>query len=433
MNTHAPPEAESPLDARAGVGQLELMRDLFSRLGDIYRGYLPRRRQHVYVIHHPDDVKRVLVLNHANYAKGHGVDRVKTLLGNGLITSEGEFWRSHRYMMQPMFHRRVVNQLSDVIAAAVDRLLERWEGLEARRELIDVSAEMSEFALDVMLRAIFGGDLDRLAGQAGNNPFEFIAKEIGRGAQFASKLYKLREVVVRLVRDRCSNTSERLDFMGMLMGARDKATGASMSERELIDEVMTLIIAGHDTTASGLTSAWYLLSQHPEAEEQMHAEIDSLPSQTAPDFEASESMVYTRSVVDEALRLYPPVWLLTRRAIGPDVLAGYEIPAGANVFMSPYLVHRHPKFWVDPDTFNPSRATSASGRDPNSQQFARIPFAAGPRRCIGETLALYEMCVHFHRVARRYRLTQPPAQHPELEALINLRIVSPVLMRLERR
>lgn len=431
MTTLEPPEAESPLDGKAGVGQLELMRDLFARLGDIYRAYLPRRRGHVYVIHHPDDVKRVLVSNHANYGKGYGLDRVKTLLGNGLITSEGEFWRRQRYMMQPMFHRRVVNQFSDVIAAAVDRLLERWEGAEARRELVNVSGEMSEFALDVMLRAIFGGDLDRLTLQAGANPFEFIAKQTGRGAEFASRLYKLREVVVRLVRDRCSNPAERLDFLGMLMAARDKATGASMSERELIDEVMTLIIAGHDTTASGLTAAWYLLSQHPQAEEKLHAEIDSLPAQTAPDLAASESMAYARSVIDEALRLYPPVWLLTRRAIGPDVLAGYEIPAGANVLMSPYLVHRHPKFWADPDAFIPSRGES--GQDAGSAPFACIPFSGGPRRCIGESLALYEMSVHLHRVARRYRLTQSPAQRPELEALINLRILSPVLMRLERR
>jgi cytochrome P450 len=426
-----PPEAESTLEFSTADGHLERMRALHAQLGDIYRVYAPRRRGYVYVINHPDDVKRVLLSNHANYGKGYGFDRIQMLLGNGLVTSEGEFWRTQRHMMQPMFHRQVVTQFGAIIDAANDRLLERLRGRAAQGEPINVTSEMSKLTLDVMLRAVFGSDADRLQQQMAQNPFEMLTQETGRDLSFAARFYQLRKLVKRLVRQRFSDQTEHFDFVGMLMAAREKISGAPMAERAMIDEVMTLIVAGHETAASGLNSTWYLLSQHPAVEAKLHAEIDSFPADSVPSLSASESLVYTRSVVSEALRLYPPVWLLSRRALGPDVLAGYEIPADSNVLLSPYLVHRHPKFWNNPEAFDPDRVESKQGT--NNVQFARIPFSAGPRHCIGETLALYEMCIHLFRVARRYRLRHAPAQRLELEAHINLRSKYPVLMGLEPR
>jgi cytochrome P450 len=431
LPARTPPEADSPLDISATDDYLERMRELYERFGDIYRAYAPRRRCYVYVINHPDDVKRVLMSNHANYGKGFGFDRIKMLLGDGLVTSEGEFWRTQRHMMQPMFHRQVITQFAAVIDAANDRLLERWEGRAARGEPIDVTGETSALTLEVILGVVFGSDLDRLAQQMGHNPFAILSEESGRDLSFAARFYRLRKLVAQLVRQRCNDTAEHFDFIGMLVAARDKTSGAPMSERAVIDEVMTLIVAGHETAASALNSAWYLLSQHPAAEAKLHAEIDSFPAQSGLSLSASASLVYTRRVISETLRLYPPVWLLSRRALGSDVLCGYEIPAGANVLLSPYLVHRHPKFWVDPEAFDPDRVES--NQEANSAQFARIPFSAGPRHCIGESLALYEMCIHLFRVARCYRLTHTPAPPLELEALINLRSKYPRLMRLERR
>ena len=192
----------------------------------------------------------------------------------------------------------------------------------------------------------------------------------------------------------------------MLMAARDKASGAPMGERELVDEVMTLIIAGHETAASGLNAVWYLLSQHPEAEAKLHREIDALAQTQAPSLKLSESLLFTRRVINEALRLYPPVWMMSRQSIGPDRLAGYEIPAGVELLLSPYLVHRHPKFWSDPELFQPERPEPVS--DAGGPLFARIPFGAGARHCIGESLALYEMSLHVYRVGRRFRLTILP-------------------------
>ncbi len=430
-SARTPPEPEFAFDIGDAPDSLERMRALNARFGDIYRIYSPGQRCHVYVINHPDDVKRVLVTNHNNYRKGFGLDRVRMLLGNGIVTSDGELWRTQRYMMQPLFHRRVITQFAAVIDQANDRLIERWQRHMATGEPINVTDEMSEVTLEVILRAIFGSDLDALPPQLGPNPFDIIAKDSTRDLSFAARFYQLRKLVLQLIRRRRDDGMEHFDFIGMLLTARDKASGAPMGERELIDEVMTLIIAGHETAASGLNSAWYLISQHPQVEGALHAEIDALSEPAALGLQTSESLTYTRSIVDEALRLYPPVWVISRQSIGPDVLAGCTIPAGAEVLLSPYLVHRHPKFWSEPEAFRPERVGSQS--EPNASQFARIPFGAGARHCIGETMALYEMCMHLYRVGREFRLTCAPGQAMELEALINLRSKQPIWMRLERR
>jgi len=425
------PEAETPFNIGDAEDSLERMCELNARFGDLYRVYSPGRRRYAYVINHPDDVRRVLVSNHANYRKGFGLDRVKMLLGNGLVTSEGEFWRAQRYLMQPMFHRRVITQFASVIAAANEQLLERWERLAASGERINVTDEMSALTLEVILRAVFGTDLDRLSQQLGKNPFEIIARESVRDLTFAYRFRQLRKLVSELAERRRSEATGHFDFIGMLVHARHRATGAPMGERELVDEVMTLIIAGHETAASTLNSAWYLLSQHPEAETKLHAEIDAAPLCDVLDLAATEALPYTRGVLMETLRLYPAVWLLSRKSIGPDVLAGCAVPAGVDVLLSPYLIHRHPRFWSEPAAFHPERAEFApqTVRPP----LAYVPFSAGPRHCIGESMALFEMTVHLHRVARRYRLLYEPGQPMPLEALINLRSRGPLMMQLQRR
>jgi cytochrome P450 len=426
-----PPEPDTPFDIGSTEDSLERMREFFARFGDIYRVYAPSRKSYTYVIHHPDDVKRVLVSNHKNYTKGVGLDRVKILLGNGIMTSEGDFWRRQRYMMQPMFHRRVITEFARVIDEANERFIAGWEEQAARGERVNVTDDMSALTLDIVLRAVLGRDLERLSAEPGGNPFAVVNHEPARNLQFAYKFRSLGKVVAALMRRRASEADEHVDFLAMLMGARDKETGAPMSERELIDEVMTLVVAGHETTASALNWTWYLLALHPQVESRLHAEIDAAPVEIAPSLARMEALPYAQQVVNEALRLYPPGWLLSRRAIGADVLAGYEIPAGADVLLSPYLLHRHPRFWPDPDAFKPERF--ASENEAERPRFAYMPFAAGPRHCIGETFALYEMLMHLYKVARRYRLTYLPTEPVELEAQINLRTKKPLYMRLERR
>jgi len=427
----APPEAELQFDVGSTDDSLERMIELFARHGDTYRVLVPARRSYTYVIHHPDDVKRVLVSNHRNYTKGVGLDRVKILLGKGIMTSEGELWKRQRYMMQPLFHRRVITGFAELIAQANDRWIERWEGLARRGELINLTDEMSELTLEIVLRSVFGRDLDRLSQQLGGNPFEVVTREQSRDLQFAYKFRSLTKLVAQLIAQRRATEEEHFDYVAMLMNARDKETGAPMGERELIDEIMTLVVAGHETTASGLNWTWYLLSQHPQVESRLHAEIDAAAEVPAPSLAQMEELHYTRQVIDESLRLYPPGWVLSRRTIEADVLGGYPVPAGTNVLLPLYLLHRHPHFWKDPEAFEPERF--APEHEAERPRFAYMPFAAGPRHCIGESFALYEMLVHLYKVARRYRLRYVPDKPLELEAQINLRTRYPLHMRLEAR
>jgi len=408
------------------------MIELFARHGDTYRVYVPSRHSYTYVIHHPDDVKRVLVSNYRNYTKGPGIDRIKLLLGKGIMTSEGEMWKRQRAMMQPCFHRRVLTQFASLIAQANDRFIARWEALAARGELVNITEEMSDLTLEIVMRSIIGRDLERVTQQLGANPFEVVAKDSARNLQFVYKFRSLAGLVREMIaRRRARPEEEHFDYLAMLMSARDKESGRGMGEGELIDEILTLIVAGHETTASGLNWTWYLLSQHPEVEARLHAELDAAQELAAPSLVQVEALTYTQQIVNEALRLYPPGWVLSRRTIEPDVLGGYALPARTNVLLPLYLIHRHPRFWSNPETFDPDRF--APEHEAERPRFAYMPFAAGPRHCIGETFALYEMLVHLYKVARRYRLRYVPDKPLELEAQINLRTRHPLHMRLEAR
>ena len=427
-----PPEAELQFDIGSTDDSLEQMIELFARHGDTYRVYVPSRHSYTYVIHHPDDVKRVLVSNYRNYTKGTGIDRIKLLLGKGIMTSEGELWKRQRAMMQPCFHRRVITRFADLIAQANERFIARWEALAARGELVNVTEEMSDLTLEIVMRSLIGRDLERVTQELGANPFEVVARDSARNLQFVYKFHSLTGLVQKLIaRRRAQPDEEHFDYLAMLLSARDKETGLPMSDGELIDEILTLIVAGHETTASGLNWTWYLLSQHPEAEARLHAELDAAAELPAPSLVQVEALAYTQQVINEALRLYPPGWVLSRRTIEADVLGGYPVPARTNVLLPLYLVHRHPRFWKDPEVFWPERF--APEHEAERPRFAYMPFAAGPRHCIGETLALFEMFVHLYKVARRYRLRYVADKPLKLEAGINLRTRHPLHMRLEAR
>ena len=425
--TIPPPDAESCFDIGA-PDALQRMSELFARHGDIYRLFMPARGAYAYVIHHPNDVKRVLVTNHRNYTKGVDIERIKVLLGLGLMTSEGELWQCQRQMMQPFFHRRVVAQFASAINQANDRLLAEWETKAIRGEVVNITEEMSELTLEIVLRSVFGPDSDGVL-----EPFAVVTRNPVRNLEFVYEFRALRKLVLDMVKQRRAEGCERsyFDYLAMLMGAREKNGGAPMSDRQLVDEVMTLVVAGHETTASVLNWTWYLLSRHPEVEERLHAEIATQPAEMPPSLMEVESMRYTGQVLNETMRLYPPGWLLSRRTIAPDMLCGYEVPGGTEVLLPLYLLHRHPRYWKDADRFEPDRFSPE--REAERPRFAFVPFAAGPRHCIGETLALYEMLMHLRKAVPRFRLILVPDGKVELEAQINLRTGRPIRMVLARR
>jgi cytochrome P450 len=426
-----PPGPAEGFDLGGSDESLARLRRYFAQYGDCYRVFAPGRGVYNYVINHPDDIKRVLLSNHRNYTKGEGMDRVKILLGNGIMTSEGDFWRRQRRMMQPSFHRRVIDQFSALIREVNDKFAARWAEKAARGEAINLSDDTSELTLEIVLRSIFGSDLERLEKQFGANPFEVVAKEQNRDLKFAFRFRSLTKLVAELINRRRQTPEEHFDFLEMLMASRDRETDEPMSDKELIDEVLTLIVAGHETTAAALTWTWYLIGRHPQTAERLQAEADrTSPDQTLR-LDAAESLRFTHQVLQEALRLYPPGWLITRRTLEADELGGFAIPARTDVFISPYMLHRHPAFWSEPEEFRPERFAGADAEE--RHRFSYIPFAVGPRHCIGENIAMFEMLVHVHTMSRRFRLTRAGDEPIELEAQINLRPRSSLMMTVETR
>jgi cytochrome P450 len=426
-----PPTVSEPHELGATDESLDRMLRWFQECGDTYRVFAPARNAWTWVVHHPDDVRRVLVANHRNYTKGVGIDRVRMLLGNGIMTSEGEFWRRQRRMLQPAFHRRVIQRYAGVIRECNAALLRQWAVAAATGSEVNLTHATSGLALEVMLHAIFGADLDRLVGDLADNPFLLVTRESKRDPRFAFEFRQLGRVVQRIIRQRRASGRRELDFTQMLMESVDPETGQGMSERDLLDEILTLVVAGHETTASALNWTWWLLAQHPDVERRLQEEHDRVGDLGLASYDDVARLPCTLAAIHESMRLYPPGWLLTRRSIGPDRLGGYAVPPGTDVFISPYVVHRHPAIWDNAASFDPDRF--GAGRSEGRHRFAYIPFAAGPRHCIGENLATFEMLLHLNGALRRLRLRPVQAGPVALEARINLRPARDIYMRVETR
>lgn len=426
-----PPGPPDPCELGAGDDTLERLVGWSREYGDTYRVFTPAREAWIWVVQHPDDIKRVLVSNHRNYTKGVGIDRVKLLLGNGIMTSEGEFWRRQRRMMQPAFHRRVIGKFTAVIRHANERALGRWESAAALGEPLNLTESMSELALEIVLQSIFSSDLGQLVADLRDNPFMVVSRESKRDPRFAYQFRQLGRHVLEIMNRRRARNSERLDFMQLLMEARDPDTGNGMSERELLDEILTLVVAGHETTASALNWTWLLLARHPEIASRVREENDVAGDLGEAPFADIDRLPLTGKALREAMRLYPPGWILTRRSIGPDRLGGCSIPPGTDIFLSPYLTHRHAGFWDRPEVFDPAHFDP--DRVENRHKFAYLPFGAGPRHCIGENFSMYEMVLHLNTALRRYALSEIEQGPIAMEARINLRTAGDIYMRVKKR
>jgi len=419
-----------PLDISFTEDVLSRLCGAFAQYGDVFRVYSPVTQAHIYVFSHPDHVRRVLVDNHQNYTKGIGIERVGILLGNGIMVSEGELWRRQRRMIQPAFHRDVIAAMVAHIRSANLQLLEKWTACAQQKQEINLTQDMSEVTLTIVLRAIFGDDLESIVSLHGSNPFAILTEESERNLIFAYKFRALSKLIMDCVNRRREQRHESCDLLAMLLAARDRKSGQPMPDKQLLDEVMTLIVAGHETTASALNWMWYLLSQHPEVERRLHQEIDRLPAAPAT-LDEIVQFAYTRQVIEETLRLYPPGWLLTRRSIEADRIGGHEIASKTDVFISPYIVHRHPGYWADPERFDPDRFEARQVAKRN--RFCYLPFALGPRACIGEQFAMVEMMLHTVLLARRIHLRYLPKRSIELECQVNLRTKHSLYMVPEQR
>jgi cytochrome P450 len=395
---------------RVPEGLMNWMSSQFSLFGDIYKASVYGTS--VYAIRNAEFAQHVLVENWENYVKGQSIKRVALLLGNGLMVSKGDLWKRQRRMIQPAFNHESVGSLLHMITAVNEDLLKKWQQAARRSESVNVTRDVSGMALEVVLRFIFGDDYARVGFH-----FNMLTQEPARNMEFASAFRALGKIILEVVDRRRKDPATSTDALGMMMLARDPQSGEVMEDRQLVDEILTLIVAGHETTASTLNWAWYLISQHQEVEQSLSSELSNLTNS----FEISDlpKFPYTRQIVDETMRLYPAGWLLTRKALRDDWLGGYFVPAGTEIYVALYFIQRHPDLWDEPERFNPDRFRPENSR--NRHRLATIPFSAGPRNCIGALFARIEMQIHFMTIARYLRLRYVQTQPIELDAGVNLR------------
>jgi cytochrome P450 len=405
--------------------------DAADRYGDIvhmrvgpYQGFL---------VSDPAGIRHVLQDNAPNYHKSPLYDRLRDNLGNGLLTSEGAFWLRQRRLAQPAFHRQRLAAMADTMVACTDAMLERWDGLASRGESIDIVAEMMAVTQAIIVRTMFSTDLGAAADIV-NRTWPIINRRIGEtfwstkletalpfaaNRRFWRALRELDGVVYRIVADRRRTGRDEADLLSMLLSARDEETGAGMTDRQLRDEVVTMLLAGHETTSLALAWTYYLLSLHPGVEAGIADEIDAVIGEARPSFAHVDRLVVTRRAIEESLRLYPPAWGFSRRAQNDDEIAGYRLRRGWLVYLIPYVVHRRAALWPDPERFDPDRflPEQVAARP----RFAYIPFGGGPRGCVGNQFAMVEALLILATIAQRYRIEVVPAQHIQPEPLITLR------------
>ncbi len=380
-----------------------------------------------YFINDAHEVRRILARRHAKYVKGPGFERVKMLLGNGLIVSDGDVWRRSRRMIQPAFTRGNVHRLLAVMVQCCDTRAARWASVVETGGDLNITEETSDFALELIMRSIFGDDYETHILEDGEDPFAFLSRDSTRDLGVVMKVRHLRELLLDVINTRRSRAGDLpFDFLSMYMQATDK-DGSYFSDAELLDELMTLIVAGFETSANTLNWVWYLVAGHPDVEARILAEAEThVPTVSAVSAESVNAMQYTQQVLEEALRLYPPVWLFTRRSCDDDELDDFDVPSGTDIYLSPYILHRTEHYWTDPDAFLPERFAPDVQAKKDRPYF---PFSLGPRRCLGEYFSFLEMKVHMGLLLPRFRMQRTSDETPDLELGINLRTANDIFLR----
>ena len=395
---------------RATDDLLDWMSRQFRTFGDIYKATVYGTS--MYATRDVEFAHHVLVENWQNYVKGQGIQRVALLLGNGLMVSKGDLWKRQRRMIQPAFNHESIGRIDKSDYRRQYGTPQKMATGGSGKRKCQCYARRSSMALEIVLRFIFGR---RLRG----GPLPFRSSLPGTSAQYGIciSFRALGKVILQVIDRRRKDAVASTDVLAMLMQARNPQGAKPMADTQLVDEILTLIVAGHETTASTLNWAWYLISQHPEVEQKLSEELNVLT--TFSEFGDLPKFLYTRQVIDEVMRLYPAGWLVTRRALHDDQLGEYFVPAGTEIYIPPYFIQRHPDLWEEPDRFDPDRFRPENSL--HRHRLATIPFSVGPRNCIGAVFARIEMQIHVMTIARHLRLRYVQSGPIEFEAGVNLR------------
>jgi cytochrome P450 len=410
-------------------GPLPYFQNLARQYGDI--SFFRIGPQEAFFVNHPDLIKDVLVTNHQNYMKGLVLQRAKRLLGEGLLTSEGEFHRRQRRLAQPAFHRQRIASYAEVMIDYATRTSERWRD----GQTLDLSEEMMRLTLGIVGKTLFDADVESESGEVGQAMtvvmelfdtltmpfFELLSKlPLPQLRRFDAARTRLDRIIFSLVEDRRRSGVDRGDLLSMLLTAQDvEGDGGQMTDQQLRDELMTIFLAGHETTANALTWTWYLLSNHPEVEQRLHQEIDAVVGSRKPTFSDVAELRYTEMVLSESMRLYPPAWAIGRLARVDCELGGYFIPEKSLVLFSQYVMHRDERYYEQPLSFDPQRWTPEARE--SRPTFAYFPFGGGPRRCIGDGFAWTEGVLLLATLAQQWQLRLVPHHPVALKPVITLR------------
>lgn len=402
--------------------------------------YMRIGRQHIYLLSHPDMVRDVLVTQQHRFKKSRMLERARVLLGDGLLTSEGSFHRRQRRLMQPAFHRERLAGYAATMVERADAARGRWRNGQP----YDIQQEMMRLTLDIVSRTLFSADVAGEADEIGRAmsevfglfetlmlPFsEFLEKlPLPAVRRFHRARKRLDETIYRIIAERRASGQDTGDLLSMMLLAQDEEGTGTMTDEQVRDESLTLFLAGHETTAIALTWSWYLLSQNEAALAELHTEIDRELAGRLPAFEDVPRLRYATAVFSEALRLYPPAWAIGRRALDDYTIGEYTLPARSILLLSPYVVHRDPRWFDDPDIFRPERWLKETERP----KFAYFPFGGGARVCIGERFAWTEGVLLLTTIAQRWRFRLAPHQRVATKAQITLRPRWPLQMVAEER
>ena len=415
------------------------------KLTEKYGDFVCLRPGHTYLVNHPDYIKHILQDNHSNYCKGPRYRVLTPLLGDGLFTIDGEFWKSQRRLVQPAFNREHIAGTAANAANATEAMLERWAGAADRGQPLDIRDEMIRLTLAINLQSMLGSqgieETERL-GQAFlvmehemNLVEEFLPIRLPANFPTPGRLRFRRarrtvdDFINRVISERRRDGPQGSDLLSILVFARDEQTGEGINDQILHDHMLTFLNSGHETVADACTWTFYVLSQYPDVYRKLHKEVEVALGGRPPGVADLPALAYTQSAIQETMRLYPPGWGFGRTAIADDEIGGYAIPANSLVIMSPYVTHRSPAWWDSPDVFDPERFSAERSR--GRPRFAYYPFGAGPRQCIGMYLAMMEVPLIIAMVTQKYRLNLVPGQRIRPKPRISLKPNREVWMTLQ--
>ena len=437
MNSKHPP---GPADAPPGATLYAMRRDPISFFmglardyGDMVRFRLGDHPHDLFFVSHPDSVRDVLVTQDRSFSKWFSVERIREVLGDGLFVSEGEIHLRQRRLAQPFFHRERIASYAEQMSALAIRLRERWQD----GAVVDICREMNWLAMMIVGSTLFGTNVEIDAAEIRDalseilDQFERSILPQADREDFAKALGRLDTAVYRIIQERRATGEDRGDLLSMLLLAQDEDDGGRMSDLQVRDEAMTIFLAGHETSANALSWCWYLLAQHPEVEARFHAEVDEALKGRAPRMDDTPRLPLTGRIFAEALRLYPPLWVVGRRALEDIEIGGYPIAKGSVVIISSYVTQHDARWFPEPERFDPERWTAeARAARP---KFSYFPFSAGSRACLGEAFAGMEGVLCLAALAQKWRLRVVPGHPIALQPQLTLRARHGIKMTLAAR